>query len=286
MSISVTGPIVVTGATGHLGRLVVESLLRRGVPAGSIVATGRRTEVLNDLADRGVVVRRADFTDPASLTAAFDGAHKVLIVSSTELGERAVQHANAIDAAAAAGASLIAYTSILRADTSTMLLAAEHAETERLLEKSGAPFVVLRNGWYIENYTDQLDNYRAYGIAGAAGAGRVSAATRADYAEAAAVVLTSDVQAGAIYELGGEAFDMAELAQAVSASLGQQVSYANLPVEQYAEVLRGAGLPAPLAEVLADADRGAANGELFVDPAVLEGLLGRRAVSVAEVLSA
>ena len=286
MSTSVTGPIVVTGATGHLGRLVVESLLRRGVPAGSIIATGRRTEVLKDLADRGVVVRRADFTDPASLTAAFAGADKVLLVSSTELGQRAAQHANAIDAAAAAGVSLIAYTSILRADTSTMLIAAEHLETERLLEKSGVPFVLLRNGWYIENYTHQLDNYRAYGIAGSAGAGRVSAATRADYADAAAVVLMNDGQAGAIHELGGAAFDMAELAQAVSVSLGQQVSYANLPFEQYEEVLKGAGLPAPLAKVLADADRGAANGELFVDPAVLEGLLGRPAVTLAEALRA
>ena len=147
--------IVVTGATGQLGRLAVEALLSRGVPAEQIVATGRRVEAIADLQDRGVTVRRADYTDPESLRAAFAGAEKVLLVSSSEVGQRLPQHGNVIAAAKDAGVRLIAYTSIPKADTSTLLLAAEHKATEQLLAESGVPHVVLRNGWYIENYTGQ-----------------------------------------------------------------------------------------------------------------------------------
>ena len=156
----------------------------------------RRAEGLADLAQLGVDVRRADFADPSSLDTAFDGADKVLLVSTTDVGQRAIQHGNAIVAAAAAGVRLIAYTSIPYADTSSLVLAQEHLATERLLADSGVPFVLLRNGWYIENYTHQIDLYAEHGIAGAAGAGRVSAATRADYAEAAAAVLTTEGHAG------------------------------------------------------------------------------------------
>jgi NAD(P)H dehydrogenase (quinone) len=148
--------VVVTGATGHLGRLVIESLLEQGRPAAQIVATGRRTEQLADLADRGVVVRRADYTDSGSLKEAFQGADKVLLVSSSEVGQRFTQHVNAVDAARAAGVGLIAYTSITRADTSGLALATEHKATEDYIRESGLPYVFLRNNWYIENYTDQL----------------------------------------------------------------------------------------------------------------------------------
>ena len=278
--------IVVTGATGHLGRLAVEALLRRGVPADQITATGRRTETLADLADQGVTVRRSDYTDPASLREVFTGAEKVLLVSGSEVGQRVPQHANAINAAKDAGVSLVAYTSIPKADTSSLILAAEHRATEELLAESGLPHVVLRNSWYIENYTGQLPVYLEHGIAGAAGEGRVSAATRADLAEAAAAVLTEEGHAGATYELGGPAFTMTELAQVISEATGRPVTYTDMPVEQYVQVLVGAGFPEPVATVFADGDRGAAEGDLYVEPTDLERLLGRPATPLAEAVTA
>jgi len=277
--------IVVTGATGHLGRLAVEALLNGGIPAGQLVATGRRTEALADLAERGVVVRRADFDDPESLREAFAGAERLLLVSGSEVGQRARQHANAIEAAKAAGVRFIAYTSITRADTSTLLLAEEHRATEQLLADSGIPHALLRNSWYLENYTGQLPVYLEHGIAGAAGVGRVSAATRADYAAAAAAVVAGEGHEGAVYELGGAPFTMAELADVVSAATGEEVGYTDLPVEQYKAVLVGAGLPQPVAAVYADGDRGVADGELLVQGDDLEKLLGRTPTTLAEAVA-
>jgi NAD(P)H dehydrogenase (quinone) len=277
--------IVVTGATGHLGRLAVEALLARGVPAEQIVATGRRTEALADLAERGVTVRRADYDDEASLREAFAGAEKLLLVSGSEVGQRARQHANAIRAASAAGVGFIAYTSIAKADTSSLLLAQEHRATEQRLAGSGVPYALLRNSWYIENYTAQLPVYLQHGIAGAAGTGRVSAATRADYAEAAAAVVAEDGHAGAVYELGGAPFTMTELAEVVSAATAEDVTYTDLPVEQYQAVLVGAGLPEPVAAVYADGDRGLAEGELLVDGSDLEKLIGRAPTSLADTVA-
>ena len=278
--------IVVTGATGHLGRLVVEALLDRGVPGGQMVATGRRTEPLADLAERGVVVRRADFDDPASLREAFTGAERLLLVSGSEPGRRIEQHGNAIDAAKAAGVRHIAYTSIVRADTSSLLLAADHRGTEELLAASGVPHTLLRNAWYFENYTPQLPVYLEHGIVGSVGAARISAAARADYAEAAAAVLTGEGHEGAIYELGGASFTMAELAEVVSTATGRTVTYTDLPVEQYAQVLVAAGLPEPVAAVFADGDRGAAAGELLVDGSDLEKLIERTPTPLADVVTA
>jgi NAD(P)H dehydrogenase (quinone) len=278
--------IVVTGATGHLGRLVVEALLDRGVPGGQIVATGRRTETLADLAERGVVVRRADFDDPASLREAFTGAERLLLVSGSEPGRRIEQHGNAIEAAKAAGVRHIAYTSIVRADTSSLLLAADHRGTEELLAASGVPHTLLRNAWYFENYTPQLPVYLEHGIVGSVGTARISAAARADYAEAAAAVLTGEGHEGAIYELGGASFTMAELAEVVSTATGRTVTYTDLPVEQYAQVLVAAGLPEPVAAVFADGDRGAAAGELLVDGSDLEKLIERTPTPLADVVSA
>jgi NAD(P)H dehydrogenase (quinone) len=276
--------IVVTGATGHLGRLVVESLLDRGVPAGDVVATGRRVEALAELADRGVDVRGADYGDPSSLRAAFEGADRLLLVSGSEVGRRVEQHRNAITAAREAGVGLLAYTSITRADTSRMLLAGEHRATEQALARSGVPHVLLRNSWYLENYTAQLPTYLAHGVTGATDGGRVSAAARADYAEAAAAVLTGAATAGAVYELGGEPFTMTELAAAVSAATGRQVAYTDLPVEQYRQVLVGAGLPEPVAATLADSDRGIAEGELLVHGDDLARLIGRPPTSLRQAL--
>ncbi|TDB77177.1 SDR family oxidoreductase [Micromonospora sp. KC723] len=278
--------IVVTGATGHLGRLIVESLLRRGVPADQIVALGRDATRLTALADRGVVVRAADYTDPASLRAAFDGAEKLMFVSGSEVGQRLAQHRNVVAAAREAGVGLVAYTSIAHADSARMTLAAEHRATEEELRASGLPLVLLRNSWYLENYTGQLPTYLAHGVAGSAGDGRVSAAARADYADAAAEVLTTDGHAGQVYELGGEAFTLTELADELSRQSGREIRYTDLPVDGYTALLVSVGLPEAYAAVLADADQGLARGELYVPAADLEKLIGRRPTTLAEAIRA
>lgn len=279
--------IAVTGATGHLGRLVVEALLRRGVPASEVVATGRSTDRLRELAEQGVDVRRADYDDPASLAAAFAGVDRLLLVSGSELGQRVRQHGNALTAAAAAGVRFVVYTSIPRADTSTLVLAEEHRATEQLLAASGLPYAVVRNSWYLENYTEQLAVQLEHGIAGAARDGRVSAATRADYAEAAAVVVADPAEhTGRTYELGGADFSMTELAEVVSRASGRAVAYTELPVEAYQQVLVGVGLPEPVAAVVADGDRGVADGELLVTSGDLERLLGRPATSLDDAVTA
>ncbi|MGC9670503.1 SDR family oxidoreductase [Planosporangium sp. 12N6] len=279
-------PIVVTGATGHLGRLIVESLSRRGVPADQIVATGRDVAKISDLAERGVVVKQADYNDIDSLRAAFAGADKLAFVSGSEAGQRVPQHRNVVAAAKDAGVGLVAYTSIANAETSSLILAGEHKATEQEIIASGLPYVFLRNSWYIENYTPQLPTYLEHGIVGAAGDGKVSAATRADYAEAAAAALTTDGHANKVYELGGAPFTMADLAAEVSKQSGKQVTYTDLPVEKYTEVLVGLGLPEQFAAVLADGDRGLAQGELYVEDNDLEQLIGRKPTSLADAIRA
>ena len=279
---------VITGATGHLGRLVTEDLLRRGVPAGDITATGRDITKVKDLADRGIQVLAIDYDDPASLDAAFRGADRILLISASEPGRRARQHENAIDAAARAGAGLLAYTSIANAGTTTMRLAAEHQATEAALRASGLSYVLLRNSWYVESYTAQVPAILQRGsLAGSAGDGRVSAATRADYAAAAAAVLTGDGHAGRAYELGGdEAFTLAELVAEIGAQAGQPVSYLDLPEDEYARLLTSAGLPEVAAVTLADADRGLARGDLFVDSGHLRQLIGRPTTTLREAIAA
>jgi len=280
-------PIVVTGATGQLGRLAVEALLRRGTPAADIIATGRDLARIKDLADRGITVRRADFADADSLAEAFAGADRLLLISaSVPVDERVANHRRVIDAAASAGVSLVAYTSTTHADTATTVIGATHGETEEYLRDRGIPSVLLRNGWYLENYTGQLPQILRNGaVVGAAGEGRISAASRADYAEAAAVVLTTEGHTGAVYELGGdESFTLTELAAAISVAAGKQVTYTDLPVTDFARVLAAAGLPAELAEVLADADRGMNRGEMYTDSGDLHRLIGRPPVTLAEAL--
>lgn len=276
--------IVVTGATGHLGRLVVAGLLERGVPAGDIVATGRATDKIADLAEGGVRVDATDFDDPASLRAAYAGADRVLLVSGTDIGRRPEQHRNAIEAARDEGVRLLAYTSIANADVSRMTLAADHQATEAILRESGVPFTLLRNGWYVENYTAQLPTVLAHGaLFGSAGDGKISAAARADYAAAAAVVLTGDGHEGKVYELGGDqAFTLADLAQEIASASGQDVEYRDLPVEEYTRVLVQAGLPEEHAAVLADSDLGIARGELEVTAGDLSRLIGRPTTSPAQ----
>jgi NAD(P)H dehydrogenase (quinone) len=269
--------IVVTGASGHLGRGVVEELLGRGVPAGQVVAATRRVEALEDLAARGVQVRHADFDAPQTLAAAFTGAEKVLIVSGTDFGRRVAQHTAAAEAAQTAGARLVVYTSAPYADTTTMQLAAEHAATEAAIRELGVPFTFLRNSWYFENYTAQIPTYLEHGtVFGAAGAGRVSGAARADYAVAAAAVLAGEGHEGTTYELGGDrAFTLAELADTVAEVSGKPVTYRDLPAEEFRKVLEGAGVPAPMASVFADVDASIAQGALYVDSGDLSRLIGR-----------
>lgn len=269
--------LAVTGATGQLGRRVVEALLGRGVPAGRIVAAVRDQSKAADLASRGVQVRRADYEQPQTLDAAFDGVGRLLLVSGNEVGRRAPQHENVVRAAKGAGVGLLAYTSILNADRSSMMLAGEHRATEEIIRASGLPHVFLRNGWYFENYADAIRQAAAHGaIMGSAGDGRVSAAARADYAEAAAAVLAGEGHENKAYELGGDrSFTLGELAAEVARRAGREVGYRDLPADAYAEALIGFGVPEPFARVLADSDLGIRRGELFTESGDLRKLIGR-----------
>ena len=277
--------IVVTGASGQLGRLVIEALLKK-LPAGEIIAAVRNPARVADLAARGIQVRQADYEQPASLAAAFKGADKLLLISSSEVGRRVPQHRAVIDAAKATGVGLLAYTSILRADTSPLPLATEHKETESLIRASGVPAVFLRNGWYTENYLAALPTVLQYGaLLGSAAEGRIASASRADYAEAAAAVLTSDNQAGRVYELAGDdSYTLTELAQAIAKQSGKAVAYQNLPEAEYKAALLGAGLPDFVAALLAESDVGASKGGLFDDGHQLSKLIDRPTTPLAAMI--
>lgn len=279
--------IAVTGATGHLGRHVINALLRRDIAPDDIVAAVRSPEKASDLAERGVQVRRADYNEPETLDTAFDGVDRLLLISSSEVGQRRAQHRNVIEAAESNGVNLLAYTSIVQAGTNPMLLADEHKVTEAFLRASGLPFTLLRNGWYIENYTEQLEQYLETGvILGSAGEGRVSAATREDFAAAAATVLIDDEHDGGVYELGGDAaFTMRELAEEISRQTDTKVVYQNLPPDEYESTLVEHGVPAPFAEILADADQAIADGYLRVETGDLRELIGRPTTPLSEAVA-
>jgi NAD(P)H dehydrogenase (quinone) len=274
--------IVITGASGQLGRLVIQSLLTK-VPASRIVAAVRNPEKVSDLAALGVQVRRADYTDSASLDAAFQGAEKVLLISSSEVGQRLAQHRNVIDAARRAGVALLAYTSLLHADTSPLGVAGEHVVTEAWLGQSGVPFVLLRNGWYTENYLASIPPALQHGaFIGSAGEGRIASAARADYAEAAAIALTRPEQSGKVYELAGDdAYTLAGFAAELSRQSGKAIPYVDMPENEYKSALVGAGLPEPIAGLLADSDSGASRGGLFDDTRQLSALIGRPTTPLA-----
>lgn len=278
--------IVVTGATGQLGRLVIAELLER-LPTAQIVAAVRSPERAEDLARRGVEVRRADYDRPETLAAAFAGARRLLLISSSEVGRRLPQHRAAIEAAAGAGVELLAYTSLLRADTTPLGLGVEHRATEALLAASGIPFAVLRNGWYTENYTAAIPAAVQHGaLLGSAGQGRIASAARADYAAAAAAVLSGDGHAGRVYELAGdEAYTLADLAAEISRQSGTAVAYRDLPEADYRAALLGAGLPEPLAALLAESDVGASQGGLFDDGRQLSRLIGRPTTPLAALVA-
>lgn len=261
--------IIVTGATGHLGRLAIEALLRRGVPAADIVAVGRHVEKINDL---GVTVRTADYDDRAGLEAAFAGGDRLLFISGSEIGRRMTQHRNVVDAAKAAGIAHVFYTSAPKADHTDLKLADEHRATEQWLLESGLPATFLRNNWYLENYN--LPAALEHGLFGAAGEGRISIVPRSELAEAAAAALLLD-QPKAVYELGGHPITLTEFAGEISRATGRDVAYIDLPEQKYAEMLVGLGLPAEVAAVVADSDRAASGGALDVPADDLEELLGR-----------
>ncbi len=279
--------IAVTGASGHLGRLVIEALLGGNLPANRIVALVRDPQKVSDFAARGVEVRRADYTQKDSLEAALTGVERLLLVSSNDVGERLPHHKNAIEAARKSGVNFLAYTSILKADASEMQLAADHKATEQIIRESGIPFAFLRNGWYFENYTDQIPSTLQHGaIFGSAGDGRVSAATRADYAAAATAVLTDDNRENKVYELGGgEAFTLTELAAEISKQTEREIVYRDLSIEEYVQALIGAGLPESLARIIADADLGLKRGDLLTSSGDMSRLIGRPATGLAEAVA-
>ena len=280
--------LLVTGASGQLGRLVVEQLLLT-VPAGAITAMVRSPEAGASLAARGVVVRVGNYDHPETLNAALAGIARVLLISSNAVGVRVTQHHNVIEAAKRAGIGLLAYTSLLHADASPLGLASEHRETEALLAASRVPFVLLRNGWYTENYMAALPAVLAHhALLGSAGQGRIASAARADYAAAAAAVLTSDEDmAGRVFELAGdEAYTLTELAAEVARQSGEDVVYKDLPPADYEAALLGASRPAFLAALLADSDAGAARGALFDEGCQLSRLIGRPTTPLAASVAA
>ncbi|WP_312983832.1 SDR family oxidoreductase [Atlantibacter sp.] len=279
--------IAITGATGHLGQLVVNQLLETH-NAQDLVAIVRNPAKAQALADKGVQVREADYGNPTALASALRGVEKLLLISSSEVGQRAVQHRNIIDAAKSAGVQLIAYTSLLRADTSPLGLHVEHVDTENYLAQSGVPYVLLRNGWYSENYLASVPAALEHGaFIGSAGEGKIASASREDYAEAAAKVLSLDNQAGKVYELAGDsAWTLAELTEKISALTGKTVAYHNLSEADFAAALQGAGLPEGFAKLLADSDIGASKGGLFDDSRQLSRLIGRPTTSIDDSLKA
>ena len=275
--------IAITGATGQLGQHVIESLLKT-VPASQIVAIVRNPAKATALSQQGITVRQADYSDEAAFTTALQGIDKLLLISSSEVGQRAPQHRNVINAAKAAHVKFIAYTSLLHADTSPLGLADEHVATEQMLAESGIAYALLRNGWYTENYLASAPAALEHGVfIGAAGEGKIASATRADYAAAAARVISEDGHAGKTYELAGDAgWTLSQLAAELAKQSGKKVVYQNLSEADFAAALKGVGLPAGLADMLADSDTGASKGGLFDDSHTLSKLIGRPTTSLAD----
>ncbi|MFF1461543.1 SDR family oxidoreductase [Streptomyces sp. NPDC058330] len=279
--------IVVTGATGALGRLVVEQLLDT-VPADRIVAVVRDKEKAAALAARGVELRVADYDRPETLAGAFEAGDRVLLISGSEVGRRIPQHTAVIDAAKAAGVAQLAYTGVLGGPDADFLLAEEHKATEQLVLDSGLPYTFLRNGWYTENYTANLAPVLEHGaVVGNAGDGRIASATWADYAAAAVAVLTGEGHLGAAYELSGDtAWSLDEYAAVVAEATGKEITYNRVPAAVHQEILVGAGLPEAFAAVLVDVDEAIGRGLLAATGGDLARLIGRPTTPLAETVTA
>ena len=266
--------IAITGSTGHLGRILIERL-KATQPVNSLIALARTPAKAADL---GVTVREADYTKPDTLARALAGIDTLMMISASELGHRVEQHRHMIDAAEKAGVRRIVYTSLLLADTSPLkALADEHIQTERMLKDSGIPHTLLRNGWYTENYLGSIQGVLAGGaVLGSATRGQISSAARADYAEAALVVLTHTGHDGKTYELAGDqAYTLSDLAAEIAKQTGKSIVYKNLPEADYVKKLQEFGLPAGFAAAIAGWDVGASKGGLFDDGHVLSKLIGR-----------
>jgi len=275
----------VTGSTGQFGTLAVRHLLNLKVPAASIVALARDEAKTADLKKLGVTVRIANYSDVAGLTAALKGVDRLLLVSGNEFGQRAAQHKNVFTAALAAGVKLVAYTSAPLADTSTNPVAPEHKETEVLLKASGLPYVILRNNWYHENYYGDVQYAGKTGVLTAAVAhGKVASASRSDFAEAAARVLTTEGHAGKTYELNGAAWDYPTLAKIVGDLAGQAVKFQTITFAERQAALQGAGLPEGLAGFFAAVDTSIDQGSLALTTGDLEKLLGRKPQTIKDNL--
>lgn len=274
--------IGITGATGQLGRIVVEKLKEK-VPADSIVALVRNP---GKAAGMGVETREFDYDKPETLQESLKGIETLLLISANEIGKRAAQHANVINAAKQAGIKWIVYTSLLHADTTSLNLAGEHLETEEAIKASGIPYTILRNGWYTENYTGSVKGAVAAGaFIGSASDGKISSAARADYAEAAVVVLTTGVHEGKVYELAGDhAYTLDALATDISRQTGKDIPYKNLPEGEYANALKGFGIPEGYATAIASWDVGASKGDLYDDSGELSKLIGRPTTPLSQVV--
>lgn len=275
----------VTGATGQLGRLVIASLLKRVAP-GQIVALARNPAKAADLQGLGIQVRSFDYDAPGQSVASLDGVKRLLFISSDTPDRRIEQHRAVIDAAARVSPALIAYTSIIHADTNPISLAESHRQTERMIAASGLPHAILRNGWYIENYLIGAGAAIEHGVLlGSTGEGAISAAARADYAEAAATVLTGDVASSRVYELAGDqAFTLADVAAVLSEAAGWTVAYRDLPEADYRDALVGAGVPAGFAAALAEYSAKAAGGILADQSRTLSGVIGRPTETMRDVI--
>lgn len=274
--------IAITGATGQLGRLAIEKLKER-TEKENLIALVRNTEKAKDL---GIETRLFDYAKPEILADSLQGIDSLFLISSSEIGQRETQHKNVINAAKEAGVKWIVYTSLLHASTSDMALAPEHVATEKALQESGLNFTILRNGWYTENYAGSIPgSIQAGAFIGSAESGKISSATREDYAEAAAVVLTTEGHENKIYELAGDiAYTLADLAAEVSKQIGKEIPYVNLSEADFTAALVKIGLPEGFAQILADSDAKAAHGALFSDDKTLSKLLNRPTTPLAEVV--
>ncbi|MEU0307649.1 SDR family oxidoreductase [Streptomyces cyaneofuscatus] len=279
--------IVATGATGELGRLVIDELLAT-VPAGEIVAVVRNKEKAAALAARGVELRIADYDHPETLAEAFRAGDRVLLISGSEVGKRVAQHSAIVEAAKAAGVAQLAYTGILGGPDADFLLADEHKATEQLILDSGLPYTFLRNGWYTENYTANLAPVLEHGaVVANAGEGRIASASRADYAAAAAAVVTGEGHLGKAYELSGDtAWSLAEYAALLSEVTGKEITYKEVPAAAHQEILVGAGLPEGFAAILTDVDEAIARGRLAGTSGDLARLTGRPTTPLATTVRA
>lgn len=276
----------ITGASGQLGRKIVHALLDLHVSPFDVIALARDTDKVSDLAELGVRTRVADYDQPETLEAALDGVDRLVLVSGSEVGKRAAQHQAVLAAAEKAGVQRLAYTSILKADSSTLGLAPEHVATEHALAASPIETVLLRNSWYTENYTAQIPRYLEQGaIVGAAGDAPLSTATRDDFAEAAAAAITAD-DVKPVYELAGVTFTFPELAAAVSEATGKDVAYTNVTVEELTAGMVAAGMNEGTAGFWASIDASIAQGDLHTESTDLADLIGRAPTSLEAAIKA